>query len=69
MFFAVHDQNTPPQQIGDRVRVTPQNFITFSDEYFAICFRSKNHIWAKTRDGDLKKTTDMLSHHLERSER
>jgi len=69
VFFAVHDEDAAPQQVGDGVGVAPQDFVAFVDEDFAVRFGTEDDVGAEARQGNLKEAPDVFCHDFERSER
>ncbi len=69
VFFAVHDEDAAPQQVGDGVGVAPEKFVALGDKDFAIRFRTEDDIRTETGQGNLKEAPEVFRHDFERSER
>jgi len=63
MFFAIHDENTVPQQFDDWVAlVAPAKFVTLGDQNFSIRFWTNGDCWLKFGHCDLKNGPHVLPH-------
>ena len=51
VFFAIHDEDAAPQQVGDGVGVAPEEFFTFGDEDFAVRFGTEDDVGAEAGQG------------------
>jgi hypothetical protein len=69
MLLPIGDQHAPTEQVGDRIRIAPADFVPLADEQSAISLRAANNKGVEGGQWDLEKAASAAIQNLQRPQK